>query len=300
MALSPTGGLKMSNFYRLPEDGFHVVNFSGGRSSGYMLWRVLRAHGGSLPKNAVAVFCNTGKEREETLKFVQECGIAWDVDIQWLEFGYLKGAVRGEKYFATEVDFETCSRNGEPFESLIRCSGMVPNPTLRFCTSELKVRTVERWVRKRFGVSGEGLANVIGFRRDEYKRVKRARLSGKACRSRFPMYDDGVMERDVLSFWKANNFDLGLASGAGNCDLCFMKGRKLLVSTIRDNPGVADWWERMEKETVARVGGRLTNAAMAQFTNRQTYADLRLIATSTDSLLEDDGLQPVMDCGCGD
>ena len=50
-----------------------MVSFSGGRTSGYMLRRILDAHGGMLPDHAKVVFANTGKERPETLDFVQRC-----------------------------------------------------------------------------------------------------------------------------------------------------------------------------------------------------------------------------------
>jgi 3'-phosphoadenosine 5'-phosphosulfate sulfotransferase (PAPS reductase)/FAD synthetase len=59
-------------------DPFHiegpaVISFSGGRTSGLMLRRVLDAHGGTLPANVHVVFANTGLEREETLRFVDDC-----------------------------------------------------------------------------------------------------------------------------------------------------------------------------------------------------------------------------------
>ena len=36
------------------------ISFSGGRTSAYMLWRVLKANGG-LPSQAIVCFANTGK-----------------------------------------------------------------------------------------------------------------------------------------------------------------------------------------------------------------------------------------------
>lgn len=66
-------------------EGPALISFSGGRTSGYMLWRILQAHGGTLPHDVHVCFANTGKEREETLRFVHECATRWGVRVRWLE-----------------------------------------------------------------------------------------------------------------------------------------------------------------------------------------------------------------------
>ena len=54
----------MSDPFRIPDDGRNrVINFSGGRTSGFMLWRILESHGGTLPPRTLVCFTNTGKER---------------------------------------------------------------------------------------------------------------------------------------------------------------------------------------------------------------------------------------------
>jgi 3'-phosphoadenosine 5'-phosphosulfate sulfotransferase (PAPS reductase)/FAD synthetase len=98
------------------------ISFSGGRTSAYMLWRVLEAHGGKLPDDAVVCFANTGKEDEATLKFIHDCETNWNVPIVWLEY------CAEEPKFKI-VNFETASRNGEPFEALIRHYKKLPNLT---------------------------------------------------------------------------------------------------------------------------------------------------------------------------
>ncbi len=47
------------------------ISFSGGRTSAYMLWRILEANDMKLPSEAIVCFANTGKEEEATLKFVR-------------------------------------------------------------------------------------------------------------------------------------------------------------------------------------------------------------------------------------
>lgn len=80
-----------------------VISFSGGRSSGYMLYKILKAHDFNLPSNIEVVFANTGKEMPQTLDFIRDVSINWGVCITWLEY-------TGKKQFV-EVDYDTASRN---------------------------------------------------------------------------------------------------------------------------------------------------------------------------------------------
>ena len=94
----------MSNPFAI--QGPAVLNVSGGRTSALMLRRVLDAHGGALPRDVYAVTCNTGDEREETLRFLSEIERRWCA-LVWLERDATSpGKVR-------EVSFETASRNAE-------------------------------------------------------------------------------------------------------------------------------------------------------------------------------------------
>ena len=129
------------------------ISFSGGRTSAYMLWRVLEANGG-LPAEAIVCFANTGKEDEATLRFVQDCSEQWNVPITWLEY-------RADGYAV--VDYKTASRDGEPFEALIRKRGFLPNPVARFCTVELKVRTIHRYLKANRWTTWD---SMLGIRAD--------------------------------------------------------------------------------------------------------------------------------------
>jgi 3'-phosphoadenosine 5'-phosphosulfate sulfotransferase (PAPS reductase)/FAD synthetase len=59
--------------------------FSGGRTSGYMLNKLMEADK-NFKNNYIVCFANTGKERQETLDFVHACEVNFDVEINWLEY----------------------------------------------------------------------------------------------------------------------------------------------------------------------------------------------------------------------
>ena len=61
-----------------------------------------------------------------------------------------------------------------------------------------------------------------------------------------PLALAGVSERDVLDFWRAQPFDLGLQSYEGNCDGCFLKAWGKLCAIEQNRPGTLDWWADME------------------------------------------------------
>ncbi len=233
------------NPYRI--DGPAVVSVSGGRTSALMLRRILDAHDGHLPPNVHAVFANTGRERPETLDFVRECSVRWGVQIVWLErAGDEPGGFR-------EVEYETASRNGEPFAELITERKYLPNAVTRFCTHELKVRVIAAWMASR---EYEAWTNVVGYRADEPHRVAKARArnadGSQDWETVAPLHSDGIRKRDVEAFWAAQDFKLALASWEGNCDLCFLKGRAIRDRITRDRPDLTAWWIEQEQRINAR------------------------------------------------
>lgn len=249
------------------------ISFSGGRTSAYMLWRVLQSNEG-LPDDAIICFANTGKEDEATLEFVRDSAKNWLVPITWLEF-------RDTEDRFEVVTFETASRNGEPFEALIRKRNYLPNPVTRFCTIDLKIRPIGRYLFS-LGMAdtkteAENMS-MIGMRADEQRRA--AKIADK---SRIPLVTAGITKEDVGAFWRAQPFDLGLPNNNGvtmhgNCDLCFLKGGAQILSLIAEKPARAVWWAGMEALALALASkpsgavfrsDRPSYASMAQFANDQ-------------------------------
>lgn len=246
-----------------------------------MLYRILEAHDGTLPADVRVVFCNTGKERAETIDFVERCSASWGVPVTWLEYRFTPGErelgkskngkpkVEGRHWFEV-VTYATASRNGEPLKAVFLARNMLPNPVARFCTVECKIRTTDRYLRS---LGWKHWSNAIGFRADEPQRVAKLGNTNRHSREEpvCPMHRAGLAEADVTAFWNAHAFDLGLKSHEGNCDLCFLKGAGKIQRIMQDNPELAAWW--IEQETDAAKRGIARDPSTALFRkDRPRYA----------------------------
>ena len=251
-----------------------VISFSGGRSSAYMLYHILKAHQFNLPEYIEVIFANTGKEMPQTLDFVRNVAKNWGVVITWLEYS-------GKKQFV-EVDYDTASRNGEPFAKLIEDKNYLPNMMARFCTSELKVLTIERYM------GGDDFLTVVGIRGDEPRRAAKMRSKDNYS---VPLADDGVTENDIRSFWNEQHFDLAMPPAGvntlSNCDLCFLKGYSIKQSIVEHDPSIADWWVDQEKKIDARFRS-----------DQPSYEKMKIIASDQGQLFDFD--DQTIACFCGD
>lgn len=278
------------------------ISFSGGRTSGYMLWRVLQSNGG-LPSDAVVCFANTGKEDEATLEFVRECGRHWGVNINWVEF-------RDDADGFAVVDFNSASRDGQPFEAIIRKRNYLPNPVTRFCTSELKIRTMHRWLRanwRNLGWEAEDLEwnQMIGIRADEQRRVSKIRARGHSTETTketmlMPLADANVTVGEVNQFWSMQKFNLQLSTVngrtlAGNCDLCFLKPAKQVQSLIAERPERAAFWVRMEALALA-LASKPSGAVFRG--DRPSYAEMLKYAHEQRDMFDSD--EEGIACFCGE
>ena len=283
-------------------DGPAILSVSGGRTSAYMLRRIVQAHGGTLPADVIATFANTGKEMPETLDFVRDLAERWGVAIHWLEYRWRSG----EHYFA-EVDHATASRNGEPFDLLIEARSMLPNPVARFCTQELKIRTMQRFA---WSLGWRDWTNVVGLRADEPRHVANLRARNEGGKDGWdislPLASAGITRRDVAAFWRAQNFDLRLpningATPHGNCDLCFLKSAATIAGIIRDRPELARWWIEKETDHAARPNKQaMSDRGYLQFRmDRPSYAAM-LDASQRQENFDFGDLDQRIDCYCGD
>ena len=227
--------MQKSSFNNFLSGGNILISFSGGRTSAFMAKLIFE-----LPKyknfKKLVVFANTGKEKEETLKFVNECDKAFNLDVVWIEADVNHKKGKGTDYKV--VSFETAKRNGEPFEEVIKKFGL-PSKYYRHCTRELKEVPIHKFAKSIF--EGEYLT-AIGIRADEKHRL------GSDPKKVYPLAEMEIDELIVRNFWDRQIFDLELKDYEGNCDLCFLKSKRKRLTLIDEQPNIVEWWDKMEKE----------------------------------------------------
>lgn len=273
-----------------------VCTFSGGRTSAFM-GLMLK----DLPKykdfEKLFIFANTGKEKEETLEFIDRCDKEWGLNVVWLEAKINKEKGIGTTYKV--VDFKTASRKGEPFVDMLNKYPM-PNNFASNCTRELKLAPINKYIKT---LGFDEVITALGIRYDERHRKSN---TAEEHNTVYPLCDDlKVDSKFIRDWWSRQCFDLKLKDYEGNCDLCFKKSVRKRLTLIKDDPNIADWWVKMENkyatDTVPRFDLR-TNISMEELIEKskqpfRTIQDQHELS-QTQTVLFDEELDIETDCFC--
>lgn len=215
-----------------------LVSFSGGETSAYMLWWILKNW--SNKYEIKVVFANTGQENEETLLFVKKCSEYFNIEVVWVE-----AVVNPENRKGTThkvVNFETASRNGEPFEAVIAKYG-IPNPATPHCNREMKLNAINSYMKS---IGWKKYYSAIGIRVDEFDRMNAKR---KEKRLLYPLISEKPMSKAKINqWWNLQPFRLELKGYQGNCKTCWKKSDAKLYTLINENRSQFDFFEQMENK----------------------------------------------------
>jgi len=251
--------------FNIPKGIKPVVLLSGGRTSGFMLELLLNKFPNAR-SDWLICFGNTGKEMPQTLDFLREMETCWKLPLIWLEYTRVPAssipagiyptdkrnenlavaaAAKENAHWFKRVNYESADRTGKPFDELNEWASVLPNQGARMCSVQLKIRTVMRYV---FSLGFKEYAPIIGIRKDEDHRVTQILSTADSFEHcQFPMVKWCITEKEVMSFWRNNNFDLKLESYEGNCDLCFLKKLSKRVAMARKYPERVKWWAGWEE-----------------------------------------------------
>jgi hypothetical protein len=221
-----------------------LVSFSGGRTSAYMTWWLYNRWEERNDWDMICVFSNTGKEVEGTLEFVEECCKRWDIPIIWVEGRFkdddgIPYSEMGWSVGHRVIDFNSASRKGEPFEEMISLLG-IPSTNAPFCSDQLKRKVIESYLKS---IGFDNYYKAIGIRTDEVDRMNPNFRKKKII---YPLISTHPMtKKQIIGWWKLQDFDLKIHSDQGNCDNCWKKDIKRLVRNANRVPESYDWWQRM-------------------------------------------------------
>ena len=279
------------------KDKLLVCTFSGGRTSAFM-GQFLKLYKKYKDFDKLYVFANTGKEKEETLEFINKCDKEWSLGLVWLEAKIYKEKGKGTDFKV--VDFKTASRKGEPFEEMLKSYPM-PNNFASNCTRELKDSPIKKYVKS---LGYKEVITAMGIRYDERHRKSN---TAKQQNIIYPLCDDTRVDSNFIRrWWDTQCFDLELKDYEGNCDLCFKKSLRKRLTLIKQNPNIAEWWLDMEEkyssEKVPRFDLR-TNFSIEQLIqlSKQPFKvikDKHDINKQQVSLFDDLDMDIETDCFC--
>lgn len=210
------------------------VAVSGGRTSGYMAYLLKNK------PNHVFFFQNTGRERPETYDFLDKLDKEFNLNLVWLEYSCPDPNKKAEFNI---VDYHTANRDGVPFSQLNNKRKAVPNKFKRFCSAELKVKTARRYIRS-LGLKPLRWNYALGYRIDEPQRKTRSDTMQNTIT---PLRDLGITVRDVVNFWKSQEFDLQLPllpngkTFGGNCMGCFWHSEYQNAHLCANRPKDIEW-----------------------------------------------------------
>jgi hypothetical protein len=230
----------------------HVVNFSGGRTSAYLVW-LFEQRKKHEDINVEYIYCDTGAEHPNTYKFIRDV-----VEHFGIELTCLRNIISAEQGVGVKyrvVSLSECKQDLVPFNDYIKVYG-TPTVVTAKCTELMKSRPCDKYCNEKYGRGN--YVKWLGIRADEPNRIRivdnQIDLFGggkKVYSEHLPLRYLGQIseytKQDVLTFWKEMPFDLDLPEHLGNCVFCVKKGAIKIGLAAKQEPEMATAFSEMLK-----------------------------------------------------
>ena len=199
----------------------HLLGLSGGRDSAALAVFMRQAY----PELAIEYFfTDTGKELPEVYEFL----------------GRLEGFLgKRIEYLNPDRDFDFWLREYGNF---------LPSPRTRWCTRQLKLRPLERWIKDDLN-AGTRVVSYVAIRADEPERIG-MHATHPNLEVRFPLREHGLDKAAVLDLLESSG--LGLPTyyrwrSRSGCTFCFYQQKIEWVRLKREHPEAFEEAKRYEK-----------------------------------------------------
>ena len=232
----------------------HVVSFSGGRTSAYLVY-LMEQKRKNEGWNVDYVFMDTGAEHPKTYEFVRNVAENFNVGLT-----VLKAKINPEKGKGNTWQEISLSEMGWDLSTMNAHMSKYGNFTVNRpnCTDRLKSIIADKWRNDKFGKGN--FATWLGIRADEQGRIsftnetvdmfdKKHKRNPQNIKYLANISEAGKAE--VLEFWSNMPFDLDLPEHLGNCVFCIKKSDAKLALAARDEPELYDEWSKaLEADSV--------------------------------------------------
>ena len=222
----------------------HIVSFSGGRTSAYMVW-LFEQKRMREDINVEFVYCDTGAEHENTYSFIRDV-----VKHYGIKLTCLRCVVNPEKGIGTTykvVPLEECQPDLKPFQDMILKYGN-PSFVAPLCTREMKSTPSDKYCNEKYGHGN--YVKWLGIRVDEPNRIKVVedqldlfgggkRISKEKLPLRYLGQISNMTKQDILDWWEDQPFNLNLSEELGNCVFCVKKGTNKIALAAKKEPELA-------------------------------------------------------------
>jgi hypothetical protein len=187
----------------------------------------------------IFAMANTSKERLESLAFMNECDNLYNLKMKWIEAEFHD---KGVGVTAKVVSYNNLKTKGEIFEAGIKKLG-IPSNVNKWCNRDMKLTPLKKYADSVFGLNNYSIA--VGLRIDEVDRVRKDYKKNNVF---YPLMDYKISKKERNKFWESQPIKIDIPAYKGNCDLCFEKSNRKLMTIIKEEPDTAIWWDTMIKK----------------------------------------------------
>lgn len=192
---------------------YHILTLSGGKDSAALALYIKEFYP-EIHKKIQYCFCDTELEVPEVYEYLNKLEIFLNKPIT-----YLKPQVSFQHIYDTRK--------------------ILPKPQNRWCTVELKTKTMQNFI-KRLNSKNQTIINLyIGIRADEAQRVKTATSNNPKIKEQFLFVKDGLIKKDIIEI--LNNSGLGLPGymewkSRSGCFFCFYQSKLEWINLYERHP----------------------------------------------------------------
>ena len=199
--------------------------------------------------NVIFAMANTSKERKESLDFMNECDKHFNLNMVWIEGIINNNQKKGTNYRITT--YEKLITDGSLMEAGIKKYG-IPSKINKWCNRELKLVPMKKYIDKIFGVDNYSIA--LGIRYDEMDRLSE---NYKTNNIFYPLMENKIDSRLRNKFWDKQPIKIKIPAFKGNCDFCFEKSKRKILTIIKEDFDLINWWlDKEDKYSKNEIKGK--------------------------------------------